>query len=413
MTTTRTNASTGGGRGPWTRWLKRGLALTAVLGVAVLVFLAARPRPVSVDLVPVTRAPLVVTVDEDGRARVKNRHVVSAPLSGSLARPELHAGDHVEQGQVIARIVPLQAPLLDVRSRSQAEARVAAALAARKQARAQVERARAALDFAKTNAGRIEHVVERGVGTEMQLEQARLQERTASAELESARFGAQVADYELRMAEAALGHLTGKRAGTEEQLDVPAPVTGRVLKVLQESEGVVQVGSALLELADPNALEIVVDVLTSDAVRIQPGQRALLDRWGGVPLEGRVRLVEPSAFSRTSALGVEEQRVNVIIDLISPRERWLDLGDGYRVEAHIVVWADDEVVQVPSSALFRHGTGWAAYRIEDDVARLVLVQLGERTPASVQILEGLHPGDEVIAHPSDRVHDGVSISRRE
>lgn len=413
MNTTRTTASPGGGSRSWIRWLKRGLLVAVALGVILLIAVVVRPRPVSVDVVRVTRGPLQVTVDEDGRARVKNRHVVSAPLSGSLARPELHAGDRVEQGQVVARIVPLEAPLLDVRSRSQADARVAAALAAQKQARAQVERARAALDFAQTNRERIERVVERGVGTEMQLEQARLQERTARAELESARFGAQVADYELRMAQAVLGHLTGKRAGTEEQLEIPAPVTGRVLKVLQESEGVVQVGAPLLEVADPSALEIVVDVLTSDAVRVRPGQRVLLDRWGGPVLEGRVRLVEPSAFSRTSALGVEEQRVNVVVDLVSPGEDWATLGDGYRVEAHIVVWAADDVVQVPSSALFRHGSQWAAYRVEEGVARLTLVKLGERTPASVQILEGLREGDEVIVHPSDRVRDGVSIARRE
>lgn len=394
------------------RWLKRGVIVAVVLGVICLIAIVVRPRPISVDIVRVARGPLQVTVDEDGRARVKNRHVISAPLSGSLARPELDAGDHVKQGQVVARIVPLEAPLLDVRSRSQADARVAAALAAQRQARAQVERARAALDFAQTNRERIEHVVERGVGTEMQLEQARLQERTARADLESAQFGAQVADYELRMAQAVLGHLTGERAGAEEQLEVPAPVTGRVLKVIQESEGVVQVGSPLLELADPSALEIVVDVLTSDAVRILPGHRALLDRWGGPVLEGRVRLVEPSAFSRTSALGVEEQRVNVVIDLVSPPADWAALGDGYRVEAHIVVWSGEDVVQVPSSALFRHGSGWAAYRVEEGVARLTLVKLGERTPASVQILEGLKDGDEVIVHPSDRVRDGVSIARR-
>lgn len=394
------------------RWLKRGLLIAAALGLALLLAMAFRPRPVPADVVEVARGPLVVTVHEDGRARVKNRHVVSAPLSGSLARPELHPGDAVEAGTVIARIVPLDAPLLDVRSKSQAEARVAAALAAQRQARAQVERARAAREFAQANAERMRQVVEHGAATELQREQAELQFRTAAAELESARFGAQVADSEVRMARAVLGRLSGTGPSSEDQLEVPAPVTGRVLKVIQESEGVVQLGAPLVELADPGALEIVVDVLTGDAVRIQPGNRVVLDRWGGPALDGRVRLVEPSAFSRTSALGVEEQRVNVIIDIVAPRERWEALGDGYRVEAHIVVWESADVVQVPPSSLFRHGEGWAVYRVDGDVVRLVPVKVGERTPSAVQVTEGLSAGSEVVAHPSDRIRDAVAIAAR-
>jgi len=184
------------------------------------------------------------------------------------------------------------------------------------------------------------------------------------------------------------------------------------LKVIQESEGVVQLGTPLLELADPGALEVVADVLTGDAVRISPGNRVVLDRWGGPALEGRVRLVEPSAFSRTSALGVEEQRVNVIIDLVAPREQWASLGDGYRVEAHIVVWEAADVVQVPPSSLFRHGDGWAVYQVEGELVRLVPVKIGERTPSAVQITEGLAPGAEVVAHPSDRIRDGVAVAPR-
>ncbi len=394
------------------RWLKRGLLISAALALIVVLILAFQPRAVPADVVEVKRGPLVVTVHEDGRARVKNRHVVSAPLSGSLARPELHPGDAVEAGTIIARIVPLDAPLLDVRSRSQAEARVAASLAAQRQARALVERAQAAREFAQINAERMRQVADRGVATELQREQAELQLRTATAELESARFGAQVADSEVRMARAVLGRLTGQGTTNEDQLEVPAPVTGRVLKVIQESEGVVQLGTPLLELADPGALEVVADVLTGDAVRISPGNRVVLDRWGGPGLEGRVRLVEPSAFSRTSALGVEEQRVNVIIDLVAPRDQWATLGDGYRVEAHIVVWEAADVIQVPPSSLFRHGDGWAVYQVEGELVRLVPVKIGERTPSAVQIIDGLAPGAEVVAHPSDRIQDGVSVAAR-
>jgi HlyD family secretion protein len=394
------------------RWLRRLLVAGALLSVAALIVVALMPDAVPVDVVEVTRAPLVVTVDEDGRARVKNRHVVSAPLSGSLARIELRPGDEVQAGKIIARIVPLEAPLLDVRSRGQAEARVAAALAAQRQAKAQIERAEAALEFAQSNAARMEQVTERGAGTQLQLEQARLQARTAAAELESARFGATVADYEVRMARAILGRLSGKGGAAEEQFEVPAPVTGRVLKVMQESEGVVQAGSPLLEIADPSALEVAVDVLTRDAVRIAPGNRVALDRWGGPTLDGRVRLVEPSAFSRTSALGVEEQRVNVVIDLIDPRERWAALGDGYRIEAHIVVWENEDVLQVPPSSLFRQDGGWAVYRVRDGRAELVPVTLGERTSRAVEVTSGLDAGDEVVAHPSDRVQGGVTIAPR-
>lgn len=394
------------------RWLGRFLAGGALLGLVVLIALAMMPDPVPVDVVEVSRAPLIVTVDEDGRARVKNRHVVSAPLSGSLARIELRPGDQVEAGKIIARIVPLEAPLLDVRSKGQAEARVAAAAAAQRQAKAQIERAQAALEFAQANAARMEQVIERGAGTQLQLEQARLEARTAAAELESARFGATVADYEVRMARALLGRLGGKTGPIDDQFEVPAPVTGRVLKVMQESEGVVQAGSALVEIADPSALEVAVDVLTRDAVRIAPGNRVALDRWGGETLDGRVRLVEPSAFSRTSALGVEEQRVNVVIDLVDPRERWAALGDGYRIEAHIVVWETEDVLQVAPSSLFRHDGAWAAYRLRDGQAELAPVTLGERTSRAVQIVRGLEAGDEVVAHPSDRVHGGVQLTKR-
>ncbi len=271
------------------RWIKRGLlAAFAAVAVAMLV-MAMLPKPVPVDVVAVERGLMVVTVDEDGRARVKDRYVVSAPISGRLARIELDAADEVEQGAVLARLVPLAAPLLDKRSRAQAEAGVSAALAARRQTKAQIARAKAALDYAAKQVKRSKVLSDSGVIARNELEQALLAERTAKAELDSARFGARVADHELQMARAALGMLDGGKSD-ETQMIVPSPITGRVLKVLQESEGVVQTGVPLIELGDPNALEIVVDVLTSDAVLIRPGAVVRVERWGGEPLDARVRL---------------------------------------------------------------------------------------------------------------------------
>lgn len=395
-------------RGRKSSWLKR-LVLGA-LGLAVLglVVMAALPKPVAAELVPVVRGELEVTVDEDGRTRVKDRYVVSAPLAGNLARIELHPGDGVQQGAVLARLVPLSPPLLDQRSRKAAEARVAAANAQRKQVAAQIARAKSAATFAEDEAKRLRGLVERGALPSRDLERAELEARTLSAELASAEFAARVADYEVEIANSALGRMSGK-GDAQEQWDLASPVAGQVLRVVQQSEGAVQVGTPLLELGDPAALEIVVDVLTSDAVRIQPGAKVHVERWGGEPLDGVVRLLEPSAFTRLSSLGVEEQRVNVIIDLRSPRASWTSLGDGYRVETRIVVWKDTNVLKVPGSAVFRHDGGWAVFAVREGRARLTRVETGQRSGIEVQITAGLDDTSRVIAHPSDRVVDGVKV----
>jgi HlyD family secretion protein len=392
------------------KWLKRSLLIAAGLVVTALFALAFVPRPLPVDTAPVGRAPMAVTVDEDGVTRIKDRYVVSAPLHGSLARIELQPGDVVKRGGVLGRIVPLAPPLLDDRTRKSAEARLAASLATEKQVRAQVERARAGQEFASGELDRQRSLSDRGAGTRGALEQAVLNERTARAELESTRFGVQIAEYEVEMARAALGRLTGGR--NEPQLEVRSPVDGKVLRVHQRHEGVVQAGTPLVEVGDPQALEILVDVLTSDAVRIRPGAAVTIDRWGGAPLDASVRVVEPSAFSRISALGVEEQRVNVVIDLRSPQKVWTMLGDGYRVEARITVWQAADVVQVPSSAVFRHEDGWALFSVEGGAARLRKVAIGERTAAAVQLTSSGSEGARVVLHPSDRIRDGVKVAER-
>lgn len=213
------------------------------------------------------------------------------------------------------------------------------------------------------------------------------------------------------MALATLGRLD-KGKQDQDQLDVPSPVTGRILGVAQKSEGAVVPGAPLLEVGDPRALEIVVDVLTSDAPKIQPGAKVTIDRWGGVPLDARVPVIEPSAFTRLSALGVEEQRVNAVIDLVAPPDQWQSLGDGYRIEAHIIVWEKADAIVVPSSAVFRNGDGWAVFAVEGKLAKLRPVTIGERTAREIQIVEGLAVDERVVLHPSDRIRDGVEVVQR-
>jgi HlyD family secretion protein len=389
-------------------WLKRSIYIAGGVALFGAIVAAWVPKPLPAESAIAARGAMSVTVDEDGQARVKDRYVVSAPLSGSLARIELDPGDSVKQGQVLVRIAPVQPALLDTRARSSAEARLAQALASQKQSQVQIERAQTNFDQAKTDLERNQRLFERGAGSRQEFEQAQINGRRTTAELDSQKFGARVADFEVEMARATLVRLPGSRE-TGSQLDIPSPVGGRVLKVMHKSEGVVQPGTQLLEVGDPAALEVVVDVLTSDAARISPGAPVTLDRWGGSPIEGHVRRVEPSAFTRLSALGVEEQRVNVLIDLTSPRAVWAALGDGYRVEAHIVVWQSNDVVRVPASAVFRGENGWQLFRIVDGTARLTPVELGQRTTREVQVVKGLAGGEKVIVHPGDKIADGVKV----
>lgn len=393
------------------KWLKRLLWAGAAAGLVAMIVIAFLPKPIPVDLVAAEVESMRVTVDEDGRTRVSDRYVVGAPLTGNLGRIELNPGDAVEEGSVIARLVPLARPLMDAQTRAEAEARVAAASAQLRQARASVQRARAARDYAQTQAERQRGLHARGSVSADALDRAMLEVRSRREELTSAEFGVRVGAHQVEMARAALGRIDGDDA--EESLEVTSPIDGAVLRVLQQSGGVVQPGTPLVELGDPAHLEIAVDVLTSDAVHIEPGDPVVIERWGGEQaLDGHVRAIEPSAFTRTSALGVEEQRVNVVIDLDSPREDWERLGDGYRVETRIVIWQADDVLRVPANAVFRHGDGWAVYRVANGVAELVPVETGRRNGLFVQIEDGLSEGDQVVAHPSDRVRDGVEVTPR-
>lgn len=394
------------------KWLRRVAFAVVALGAVGLMVMAAMPTPLPVDVAEVRRGNLRVTVDEDGKTRVVDRYLVSAPLSGNLARMELDPGAAVHQGDVLARLVPIDAPMLDARTRAEANARVGVAEAQVQQTRLAIERGRVASEFLAREATRQRELANSGSLAAQLAERAEMDARTAREELRSLEFGVRVAESQLRLAQTALRRLEGGTAG--EQIDVVSPIDGHVLRVAQQSAGVVQAGMPLLELGDKSHLEIVVDVLTSDAVRIRPGIAAELDRWGGQGVLGaHVKRIEPSAFTRISALGVEEQRVNVVLELDDPRERWESLGDGYRVEARILVTEVTDVVLVPSSALFRHGDEWAVYAVENAHVARRTVRTGERNGIDVQVLEGLAPGAVVIVHPSDAVKEGVEVERRQ
>lgn len=389
------------------RIVKRGFYGLFATAIVAAIAAAWIPRPLAVEAASVVSGSLRVTVDEDGQARIKDRYVVSAPIAGSLARIGLDPGDRVKQGDILARLEPIAPALLDARGRATATAKLAQAVSAQRQSRIQSEQGKTTADYASGEAARSRQLFERGAGSRAQLDQAELSERRANQEYTSLRFAARVADFEVEMSRAALDHLPGSRGGTA-QLTIPSPITGKVLKILHKSEGVVQPGAPLFEVGDPLALEVVIDVLTSDAARIRPGANVVLDGWGGTALAGRVRRMEPSAFTRMSALGVEEQRVNLLVDLLSPQEHWRELGDGYRVEAHVVVW-EGTVLKAPASALFRQEAGWALFRIDAGVARLTPITIGQRTAHEVEVLTGLSLGQKLIVYPSDHVKDGIKV----
>jgi HlyD family secretion protein len=387
-----------------------------LLALAAGLIYAFLPRAVPVDVAPVLRGPLQVTVNEDGRTRIKDRSVVSTPLGGRLQRVELHAGDAVERGKtLLTTLEPTEPELLDPRARAQAEARVKSADTERRRAEPLLERARTAWEFARTELERARSLYRDRTLSHQELDNAEQKERTTTEELKAAQFALQICDYELEQARAALLRTQpGSSTNSDSwQFPILSPITGRVLRVFQESSAVVPGGARLMELGDPADLEVEIDVLSADAVKIKPGAKVFFEHWGGdAPLLGRVRLVEPSGFLKISALGVEEQRVNVIVDFTDPLEKRPTLGDAFRVEARIVIWESAEALKVPVGALFREGEDWAVFAFADGRARLQRVKIGQRNDLEAEVLDGLAPGIRVILHPSDRVRDGVRVTSR-
>lgn len=387
---------------------------SAALAAAGLLAFALWPAAVPVETGAVVRGPLRVTVDEDGKTYIRERYTVSAPLAGRLGRIVLKAGDVVRAGEtVVATIDPGDPALLDPRARAQAEARVKAAEAALQQAEATRSRAGAALEQAQSDLSRLRQLQERGSGRLAEIENAVTAEAMRSAEHKAAGFAAEIARFELEQARAALLHSTPTEGAADWRFTIRAPVSGRVLRVVQESEAVVAPGSPILELGDPSDLEVRVDVLSTEAVVVRPGNPVTFERWGGDrPLGGVVRLVEPSAFTKISALGVEEQRVYIVADLSDPPESRETLGDGFRVEARIVVWEEQDVLKVPASSLFRSAEAWTVFAVRDGRARATPVQVGRRNADSAQVLSGLAEGDIVVVYPGDKVFDGVRVVPR-
>jgi len=386
------------------------LTLAATLA-AIAMFL--RPAAVRVDVARANVGPMQVTVDEEGKTRVRDRFVITAPAAGRVERIPLHTGDVVQPGTLVARLYP--APL-DPRTRAEAGARLESTRAAQRAADARVEQARAAAEQARRGAQRARRLSVMGTLSAEERELAELAESTAEKELEAATFAARAADYDVQAARATLlapdsnaGTLVATCAPTAGScLELRSPISGRVLRIPKESERVVAAGDPLAELGDPTQMEIVVDVLSTDAVKVRAGARVLIEDWGGEgTLHARVRLVEPSGFTKVSALGVEEQRVNVVADFVDAPG---PLGDGFRVEARIVLWDADAILKVPASALFRRGAGWKVFAVDEGRARQRDVEIGHRNAREVEILRGLNVGTPVIRYPGDDVSEGVRVT---
>ncbi len=372
------------------------------------------PQPVMVEGIAASYAPMAVSIEEEGRTRVIDRYVISASVDGVACRQQLKVGDTVKQGQVLLRITPLQSQVLDPRSRAQAKALVAAAKSALQAAKEQANAASASAQLANNELTRLQPLMKQALISREAFDKARTEVQTTAANKRSADFSVEVAKYELEAARTALQYSAAIDSGEPaEQVPVRSPIDGKVLKVVRECEGPVRTGEPLLDVGDPSALEIEVDVLSADAVKIKPGMKVLFDRWGGdKPLEGLVRIVEPVGFTKVSALGVEEQRVLVISDFVSETELWSRLGDGYRVEANFIVWQQDNVLQIPASSLFRFNGGWAVFIIENGRAVRREVKVGQRNGLIAQILEGVNEGELVINHPSDEVDDAKRVEVR-
>lgn len=394
------------------RQLAIGAALLVVVGLLVWV---AMPGPVQVETAVVTKGRFVASVQEDGKTRVRERYVVAAPLAGRLTRIKSKVGDQVRSDEIVATIMPSPAPLMDPRSRREAEERLGTAEANLERAKAVVERARAQSDQANTDLARARALAERGAATAQALERAQLAVRLAERDLRAAEFLDHAAEREVSQMRALLTRYGGA-AGSDappENWNVTVPIDGVVLKVSQESETIVRSGTPLLDIGDPRDLEIVVDVLSTDAVEIRPGADVVVDHWGGEgQLSGRVRRVEPAAFTKVSTLGVEEQRVNVLVDILSPPEAWARLGDAYQVDAAITVFSQDDATIIPAGALFRRGEVWNVFAVRDGRAELREVRLLRRSGRLAAIAAGLAPGEEVIVYPGDRVAAGVRVAQR-
>jgi len=393
------------------KWLFWGVF---VMLASVAVVVTIRPDPVWVDLAPVTRGPMEITIKEEGKTRVRDRYVVSSPVAGYLHRVLLEVGDPVIPGELLTEVDPMPASTLDARSRAEAEAKVQSARSALNSTRQKVAAAEAEADLAVRELARLQALSDDRFVSDERLQQARAAAARTQAILRSARFDEEVMAHELAAARTRL-EVSAARAngdGAVERVPVRSPVNGSVLGIVRKSEGVIQAGEAILELGDPGALEVVVDVLSFDAVNLQPGMVTRLTGWGGGTLDATVRRVEPVGFEDVSALGVEERRVQVVADITSPADAWQSLGDGYRVDAEFLLWRSDNVLQVPESAIFVTDGQHQVFRVVDDIAVLTDVSVGRTNGFHTVIQEGLTEADNVVRHPDRQLEDGSHIRLR-
>ena len=390
------------------------IPLLVVLLLALLILLW--PRAVAVDLALVQRGPLQVSIRDEGETRVKDVYVVSAPVGGLMQRIDLESGDDVIAAEtIVAHIQPTDPEVLDIRTEAEARASMQAALAAKDHAVAEVEHADSELAFARAELVRFRGLAARETISESALDDATRRERSAAAALAEAKAQLAIREYELERARARLLPVSEAREQREgcDCIHVYSPVSGTVLRRLKESEGVVAAGTPLLEIGNPQELEIVVDLLSSEAVRVMPEQRVVVEEWGGdVGLNGVVRRVEPFGFTKVSALGIEEQRVNVVVDLTDPPDLWSSLGHGYRVEPRIILWEASNVQKIPIGALFRDGGDWAVFVEERGRAMLRRIEIGQENSLEVEVVAGLELGERVVLHPGDRLSGGIRISER-
>lgn len=385
------------------------------LGVVGIIGMGLRPQPIEVELGSLMRGPLTVHVVEEGKTRIRNRYVVAAPVTGQMKRVPLKPGDEVKAGETVLTIIePTLSPLLDPRARTQAEARVKTSEAAKMQAAQSLDMAHTAERFAQTNWERAKKLINTGSISDTDRDNAERDAEMRQREVRASEFALKVAEFELEQAKAALLQLDGPASGVAVAFPLHSPVSGRVLKVMQESAMVVTPGTQILEVGDPADIEIEAEILSRDAVAIKPGAEVQVEQWGGEnPLKGRVRRVEPAAFTKVSALGVEEQRVFVLSDLVDPPKEAASLGDRYRVEVRVAVWHAEDVLLVPSGALFREGSAWMTFVYDHGKARKVTLEAGRSDGRMTEVIKGLDVGAQVLLHPPDTVKDAVEVKPRE
>jgi len=408
-----------------TIWMKRaGGAFVGGLVIAGVLWFA-WPRPIAVDIAAVTKGPMEVTIDDEGKTQVRHIYIVSAPIAGKvlrISRPagnqgvSLHVGDQVTADETVVAIMqPVTPSFIDVRSREEIQAAVAAADAAVTLAEAEIRRTEAALEFSRDELRRAQALSRTSTISSRTLDKAELDVATNEAGLASARAQLGVRRSERASVAARLMDPSSVPAMTNPTccIQIRAPVSGRVLKIVQDSEAVVPAGAPLLEIGDPHNLEVVADLLSTDAVQITPGSSVRIDGWGGALIQGRVTRVDPSGFVKVSALGIEEQRVRTTIELTDASQVWSRLGHEYRVIVHVGIWKADEALTVPVGSLFRRGNDWAVFSVSDGRARTTVARIGRRNAQQAEVLSGLSAGDRVVLHPSDRVKEGAAVSQRE